>query len=88
MFTFVTTACSLDASLENLAQTVKEGVQPTITTSQTSVLALAPSTQMAASDMAGEYTVKSAVGEVMTTEEAKTNDNVYRAEISITYQKM
>ncbi|MDG0815090.1 hypothetical protein [Bdellovibrio svalbardensis] len=74
--------CSIDASIQSLVQD-KFSIERS-----GSALAIAPSVQRQAKDQYGQYKVQSAVGEVLKSEGSKTNDGVYRAEISVTYQSM
>jgi len=80
------TGCSLDASIQSLADIVDNFVE-----SKSNTMAVAPSHQTDSVAISGPntYRVQSTVGEV-TTGEGTANDGakVYRAEINITYQKM
>ena len=82
---FVLSACSLEVSLEEINKKI-ELAKATPVSGTGSTLSMAPSMQSNAKDELNEMSIKSVVGEVATTEDAKTQDGQYRAEISISYQ--
>jgi|GEM_PF-2585785 len=83
---FLTSGCSLDASIQSLTELVDN-----FTEAKASTMAVSPSHQEESIAIVGpnQYRVRSTVGEI-TTGEGTADDGakVYRAEINITYQKM
>lgn len=72
----------MEASIESLYR----GVGPFV--SSKGKIVIAPSRQMIAQDHTGQYRAEGVVGDVITTEQAQSQDGAYRAEVNVRFQVM
>lgn len=75
--------CSMEASIEAL----QKAPGPSLLSSKGKMI-ISPSRQTKTQDHTGQYSVEGVVGEIVTTEEAQSQDGAYRAEVNVRFQVM